>query len=153
MKLRRDERGFTLLETVCILAIIAMLVAIVLPAFPRSTSRAMLEAYALKTAALLREDRSAAIRRGAVVGTELSSGSRTVHSGASGQILQLPRDVEFRAVLASQCGGLAARTAVEFMPSGMSCGGTIFLSRPGTTFEIRITWLTGGIEVVPGNAF
>ncbi len=35
----------------------------------------------------------------------------------------------------------------------MSCGGTIFLSRPGTTLEVRITWLTGGVEIVPSNAF
>jgi prepilin-type N-terminal cleavage/methylation domain-containing protein len=63
---RGTESGFTLLETVCVLAIIAMLAAVALPAFPRGTSRTALEAYALKTAALLKGDRLAAIRTGAV---------------------------------------------------------------------------------------
>jgi general secretion pathway protein H len=148
---RPAESGFTLLETICVLAVIAMLAAIVLPAIPRATSRAALEAYALKTAALLKSDRNAAVRNGSTVQTELSQLSGTIRSGASGRVVQLPADVTFNAILANQCGGHASGAAIEFLPSGMSCGGTIFLSRPGAGFEIRITWLTGGVEVVPAN--
>jgi general secretion pathway protein H len=39
------------------------------------------------------------------------------------------------------------------LPTGMSCGGTIYLARPGTSLEIRVTWLTGGVEIAPSNAF
>jgi general secretion pathway protein H len=153
MRQRRGESGFTLLETICVLAIIAILVAVALPAFPRGTSRTMLEAYALQTAALLKADRNAAIRRGVAVATNLSSISRTIRSGASGDLVQLPQDVGFNAILASQCGQQAAGTTIQFLPSGMSCGGTIFLSRLGTTLEVRVTWLTGGVEIVPSSAF
>ena len=153
MRQRRGESGFTLLETICVLAIIAMLVAIALPAFPRGTSRTMLEAYAVETATLLKADRNAAIRRGVAVATNLSSISRTIRSGASGRLLQLPQDVGFNAILASQCGQQSAGMAIQFLPSGMSCGGTIYLSRLGTTLEVRVTWLTGGVEIVPSNAF
>jgi len=152
MKPGSDESGFTLLETVCVVAIFAMLLAIALPALPRATSRPMLEAYAIKTAAILKADRSAAIRQGAVVATELSLMTRTIRPGSGGQPLQLPQDVDFRALIANQCGTRAAGTAIQFLPSGMSCGGTIFLSRPGTALEVRVSWLTGGVEVVPGNA-
>ncbi len=148
---RPAESGFTLLETICVLAVIAMLAAIVLPAIPHATSRTALEAYALKTAALLKSDRNAAVRDGSTVQTELSQLSGTIRSGASGRVVQLPADVTFNAILANQCGGHASGAALDLHPSVTSCGGTIFASRPGAGFEIRITWLTGGVEVVPAN--
>jgi general secretion pathway protein H len=148
----QDESGFTLLEIVCVLAIIALLLATVLPALPLATSRPMLEAYALRAAAMLKADRAAAVRRGITVATELSPLARMIRSGATGRSLQLPQDVGFRAILADQCGAGSAGTTIEFLPSGMSCGGTIYLSRPGITVEIRITWLTGGVEIVPSSA-
>ena len=54
-----SQDGFTLLETVCVVAIIAMLAAILLPRLPRETSRPRLEAYAVETASLLNADRTA----------------------------------------------------------------------------------------------
>src|SRR4029077_15031335 len=46
------ERGFTLLEMVCALAIIALLPAVLLPFIPRESSRSRLQSYALQTATL-----------------------------------------------------------------------------------------------------
>jgi general secretion pathway protein H len=139
--------GFSLLETVCVVAIVAMLAALALPAIPRGTSRARLEAFAVAAAAVLKSDRNAAIRRGNRVATEVDVGARTVRSGANGRVLRLPDDVGFSVVLASQCAGRATGDSIDFFPTGMSCGGTLVLSRLGTTFEVRVTWLTGGVEI------
>ena len=45
------------------LAVIGLLAAIILPSVPRATSRAKLESFAVQTAALLKADRNAALRR------------------------------------------------------------------------------------------
>jgi general secretion pathway protein H len=150
----RDDRGagedgFTLLEIVCIVAILAILSAILLPAFPRGTSRARLEAYAIEAAALLKADRNAALRRRVQVATQIDAPGRTIRSGATGRTLRVPDDVGFDAVLASRCNQRAAGPTIRFFATGMSCGGVIALTRPGSGYEIRVNWLTGGVEVAP----
>ena len=87
------DEGFTLLEIVCVVAIVAMLAAIVLPAISRGTSQARLEAYAIETARLLKEDRNAAIRRRVQVATAVDPMSRLVRSGATGRVVHIPDDV------------------------------------------------------------
>ena len=132
---------------VCALAIVALLVAVALPAAPLATSRPRLEAYAVETASLLIADRSAAMRRGAPVVTRLDGRARTVSSGAGGAIVTLPRDVAFEALVADTCDGRPAKDSIEFFADGMSCGGAIFIGRGDARFEIRVNWLTGVVEV------
>jgi len=141
--------GFTLLELVCVIAIVAILAAIVVPALPRGTSRARLESFAIETAAMLKADRNAAIRNRVQVVTEVDAPLRTVRSGASGRVIRVPDDVAFDAVLAARCNQRAAGPTIRFFASGMSCGGAIALTRLGVGYEIRVNWLTGGVEVVP----
>ena len=62
------EAGFTLIEVVCVLAIVALLAAVLLPAVSGRTSRPRLEAYAIEVAALLKADRNAAIPSSTPVG-------------------------------------------------------------------------------------
>ena len=144
-----SEYGFALIEILCVLAIIGLLAAIILPAIPRSTTRAKLESYAVETATLLKEDRNAALRRRVQVATQVSAEARSVRSGASGRVVRLPADVTFRAMLASRCADRGAGRLIDFFPSGMSCGGVIALARPGMAYEIRVNWLTGGVDIVP----
>ena len=148
----RSQNGFTLLETVCVLAIVALLAAVLLPAFPRGTSRQRLEAYAVATASLLTADRNAAVRRQMQVSTDVDASARSVRSGATGRAVKIPGDVVFDVVLPKFCNHRPAFSTVEFLPSGMSCGGSILLTRPGAGYEIRVNWLTGAVEIVPRNA-
>jgi general secretion pathway protein H len=144
----RGEAGFTLFEVVCVIAIMAALAAILLPSFPRGTSRARLESYAIDVAALLKSDRNGALRRRVPIATELDATARTVRSGATGRVVTLPQDVGFNAVLARRCNQRVAGPTIRFFPSGMSCGGVVVLTRPGVGYEVRVNWLTGGVEVV-----
>lgn len=143
------ERGFTLLEMVCVLAIIALLAAVLLPFIPRQTSRARLQAYALQAAALLKTDRNAAITRRTGIATLVDAQSRAIRSGASRTTVRIPDDVRFDAVLPKTCEQRATLSTINFFANGTSCGGTIALTRLDAGYEIKVNWLTGRIEVVP----
>jgi general secretion pathway protein H len=143
--------GFTLLEIVAVIAIVAMLAAVLLPLVPRPTSRQRLAAFAVETAALLKADRTAAVRRSAQISAQVDTPGRVIRSGSTGRVLQIPGDVFFQALLPLTCNERPARSTISFFATGMSCGGTIVLSRLGVGFEVRVNWLTGGIEVAARN--
>lgn len=143
------ESGFTLLEMVCVLALIAMMAAVLLPFIPHQTSRSRLQAYALQIASLLKADRNAAIRRGVDVSALVDAGGRSIRSGATADMIRIPDDVRFDALLPQTCNRRAALSTISFFASGMSCGGAIALTRLDAGYEIRVNWLTGRIEIVP----
>ncbi|MDE2332249.1 MAG: prepilin-type N-terminal cleavage/methylation domain-containing protein [Bradyrhizobium sp.] len=148
---RASEHGFTLLEMVCVIALVAMLAAVLLPFLARHTSRARLQAYALEAANPLKADRSAVIRRGTNLSTLVDARSRAIRSGASADVIRIPDDVLFDALLPESCRRRAALSTISFFADGMSCGGTIALTRLDASYEIRVNWLTGRIEIAPGH--
>jgi general secretion pathway protein H len=125
-----SEDGFTLLEMVCVMAIIGLLAAVLLPNIPRQTSRSRLE-----------------------VATRVDAQARSVRSGASGKTVTVPEDVRFQALLPENCNHRPVMASISFFASGMSCGGAIALTHLDATYEIRINWLTGRIEVAPRDRF
>jgi general secretion pathway protein H len=102
----------------------------------------------MQAATILTADRNAAIRRHAVVASVLDSGARTIRSGAGAGRVQFPRDVVFDALLARTCNGRTVGATIDFFPDGMSCGGTVGLRRGTSGYQIRVNWLTGGVEIV-----
>lgn len=108
-----------------------------------------MQAYALEIATVLTADRNAAIRRRAAIATEINALGRSVSSGALARTVRVPTDVQFDAALASRCNQREAGTMIVFFASGMSCGGMIALTRLGVGYQIRVNWLTGGVEIVP----
>ncbi len=144
-----SEAGFTLLEVVCVLALIAILAAIALPYIPHGTSGVRLKAYASSTAATFKADRNAAVRRQTPIATQVEDARRLVRSGATGRAVRLPDDVTMDVLVPARCGAFGGGSAVVFFPSGMSCGGVVTLTRAGLGFEVRVNWLTGGVEIVP----
>src|SRR3954464_11909395 len=72
------EAGFTLLEMVCVLAILALLAAIVIPALPRGPSRGRLRPYAVDTSAMHKPDRNAAIRNRTQITTKVDAPLRVI---------------------------------------------------------------------------
>jgi general secretion pathway protein H len=149
---KASERGFTLLEMTCVLALIAMMAAVILPFVPRQTSRARLQAYALQTATLLKADRNAAIRRGIDVATLVDAPRRVIRSGITADTIHFPDDVRVEALLPRTCGSQEALSTISFFASGTSCGGAIALTRPEAGYEVRVNWLTGRIEIASHNS-
>jgi general secretion pathway protein H len=140
--------GFTLLETVCVMAIIAMIAAFALPTPFHGTSHVGVQQLAMRVASLLEADRYAAIRRRSTVSTSVDVRARLIRSSIARRDVAIPRDVDFRANVSSDCQSRKDGASVDFYADGRSCGGVLAFNEGRSGYEIKVNWLTGGVEVV-----
>lgn len=92
----------------------------------------------------------AALRGRTRIATSVDAETRTIRSGASDGIVQLPNDVRLDAMLPTHCYDRPTGMTIDFFPSGMSCGGVLALTHGGAEYEIRVNWLTGAVDVLAG---
>jgi general secretion pathway protein H len=140
------QAGFTLIEVVAVMLIIALVVSLVVTMMP-GTGRAGLKALTLQTASLLKRERLGAMMTGRERGVSLD-GERRMLIGEGGDAVALPPDValDILGIDALRAGRLAV---VRFHPDGASTGAVLKLSREKTEYEIRVNWYTGGVAIVP----
>lgn len=117
----RAEAGFTLLEALVALAILALAWLLVAPALPESLFRSELERSARALATELREARARAVAEQREVVVPLA------RPGA-----------EIRTV---EPGG------VRFFPEGGATAASVTLARGGRSWRIEVDWLTGRVAL------
>ena len=136
--------GFTLIEVMAVMMIIAMLASLVVTSVP-GTGRANLRVLALRTAALLRRERLAAILTGHSRRVSLNAEDRAL-VGEGGETLAIPRDVVLDVVGADEAWS-GRQAVVRFEPDGASTGAVLKLSREGASYEVDVNWYTGGVAI------
>ena len=146
MKPARKD-GFTLLELLVVLAIIALMVVIAAPRFAGSLPGAELESGARKLAAGLREARSLAVSRNRGIPFTLSGGANRYAVGSNGKTRQLPGKLAITLVTATTEITGAKQGSIRFFPDGSSTGGRIELTGAGGKRSIEVDWLTGRIRL------
>jgi general secretion pathway protein H len=139
--------GVILLDVVLALAIAGLIVLAALPMLSAGTPAPLQEAYAYRIAAMLRSDRSAAMRTGGPVATTFEVARRRVISGADGSVVTLPSDLALNVQGDGTCTQAPGVFAIGFTAGGRSCGGTIRVGRSPTMWRISVNWLTGFVDV------
>lgn len=140
-------KGFTLLELVITLAIIALLLALVMPSGARQRERVELASSAREVAAALRLTRSRAILadRPAVFVVDLR---RALYRAAGAKAAKpFPRGIELALVTTQEEELSPAIGTIRFYPDGSSTGGGLVLSRGNGRYDILVDWLTGGVSI------
>ena len=138
--------GFTLIEMVAVMLIVALIASLVATITP-GTGRVQLKSLTLQVAALLRRERLAAILSGRQRQISLDD-ERRVLVGDAGESIAVPRDVELNLLGVDEVWS-GRRAVVRFESDGASSGAVLRLSREGAQYEVRVNWYTGGVLVAP----
>ena len=128
--------GFTLLEILVVVVIMALALGLVLANGPAGSPAASLESAAMRVAGAFRLARSEAIARDAPVAVMLDPAAETLRIGTAPPA-RLPR-------------GVTAEPAdrvirVTFSPDGTEAGGPVILAAGDLTRTVAINWLTGAV--------
>ena len=146
MSLRDLKRGFTLVEMMIVLVIVALMMALVGTSISRNISGAEMRTAASKVAASLRYTRTQAILTKSeqvfVVDTE-----KRTYQAAEREAKELPEGMKVelntaRSELTSETAG-----GIRFYPDGGSTGGNVRLEANGRIYRINVAWLTGEASV------
>lgn len=142
------QSGFTLLELLVVLALLAMTYALIPPMVNIGGSTVELKAGARQVAAGLRNARSRAVASRGETTLTLNVEARSFRLSGDDKPRNLPRQATI-SVYTAQGEVVDANTAaIRFYPDGSSTGGRVTLAMGERKFLIDVDWLTGQVEIL-----
>jgi general secretion pathway protein H len=143
--------GFTLVEMLVVLSLVALLLVVSLPYSTSSGEARKLDAASQIIAAKLRETQTLSLSSNRERSLTLDIGKGLLVQADPDKIFEIPKGITL-SVVTSGNEILDDAGAFRFFPDGGSTGGKIILSSGDSRREIAISWLTGGIVVSSGEA-
>jgi general secretion pathway protein H len=137
----RAMSGFSLIEMLAALAIIALATTLVMPLALRPSDALRLDAAAQDLVAALRLTRAAAIAHNADAALTIDVGRRTFESPAL-PTRSLPADLNVRLKIAEP-ERAPSQGGFRFFADGSSTGGDMVLALRGREVKICVDWLSG----------
>jgi len=142
-----NQQGFTLLELLVVLGILALGLALVVPSISGARAGLTVRAAAYQLAGSLREARAAAQAGNVERVLVLDTAQRHYWAEGVGALRQLPHAVGVELVVPESERIGAAGGRVRFLPDGVSSGARIVLSDGRATAVVSVDWLSGDVRV------
>ena len=141
-----SSAGFSLVELIIVLAILAAAYSMAMPSYKRTATKPSLRAAAIQVAADLRAVRAHAIARNQDVALVVDLTSQT-YTTPLGNPKAVPRGIALSFQAAQDMPRRPFDARVIFYPSGGSSGGRIVLSSIEDRVVVSVDWLTGSVTL------
>ncbi len=141
------SKGFTLLELLVVMAIVALVITAIPPLFTAATGTAELKGATHQLAVGLRFVRSQAIARNQSAVMLLDVEKRRYRLSGVPREYRLPAQLDLKLFAAKSEFLNPTSGAIRFFPDGSSTGGKITVTRGDRAYEIEVNWLTGQVSI------
>ena len=142
----RNVRGFTLLEMLAVIVLVAIATAAASVAVTQGLSSARVRSAGNELAAALRATRAQAIVHASERTFELDTRSNS-YGEPQHAAVALPRGMQVSMTSAAQGAPNAWTGRIRFFPDGSSTGGRITLRANQREWHVNVSWLTGEVRV------
>lgn len=142
----RNERGFTLLEIVVVMVIIAAATTLGAMAATGGIDRMRVQSSAKQVAANLRYARAQAMARGEPRTFTLNLGDHR-WTGVDERQGRIPDDIRVSFTGAREVQPRRDEGAIVFFPDGASTGGRIRMVSGKARWDVDVKWLTGEVTL------
>ncbi|MBL8274334.1 MAG: GspH/FimT family pseudopilin [Xanthomonadales bacterium] len=139
-------RGFTLVEIMVVLVLIALLLGVASFGFSQTINAARVRAAGKDLVAALRYTRGHAIVSGEEQALELDIEART-YTAPERSAEELPGKMELRLVTAAEEQTSQTSGRIRFYPDGSSTGGKVRLISGEREWQVQVGWLTGEVRL------
>jgi general secretion pathway protein H len=143
----RAEEGWSLIELLVVLAIVALVVTIALPGALTPSQGPSLRLVATDIAVRLRAARSMAVAQNREVAFALDTTARTYGVDGMDAPRALPATVDVLITTARQYVRESEAARLVFFSDGTSSGGRIRLTDRRQRIAIGVEWLTGAVHI------
>ena len=144
----RASAGFTLLELLVVLMLMAMVYALAVPMISAGLPGTELKGAARQLAAGLRQARSQAVTRKEESTLTLDVEKRNFKVSGDQRRYALPTKLEI-SLFTAQSELLPDKVgAIRFYPDGSSTGGRITVTSGVRKYDINVDWLTGQVTIL-----
>ena len=142
------RRGFTLLEILIVLALMAIVAGFVLPMFGGPVSTSELRSSARQLAAGLRLAQSEAVSQRRETFLVLDVAGKRFKVDNDPHEHRLPSKIELKLFTAQNDLVSESLGSIRFFPDGGSNGGRITVASGERKFDVDIDWLTGRVAIL-----
>lgn len=143
---KESEGGFTLMEMLTVLAILALVIVVSLPFLKTSSPGKVFRAQAQQISALLRLARIDAVTQNKETRVIVDLKNRRIDYPGRDNAIILPAETSLE-VKTVRGEVVSADAGFRFMPGGGATGGAIALEHDGNKATIAISWLTGAVAI------
>jgi len=140
------SRGFTLIELIAVIVLLAIVLAVSTLSLSRSLSSAKVRAASKDLVAALRYTRGQAIVKGKPQALVLNLENNS-YLAPGKKSVSLPKDMVMRLTTADTEQTGANSGGIRFFADGSSTGGHISVLMGTREWRINVAWLTGEIEL------
>lgn len=144
-----QQGGFTLLEILVVMGIIALMAVVIVPRAVNSTDRYMLATEIRSVASALRYTRGQAVVGFADKAVTFNVEERSYFVEGENETYQLEDGVQIEVFAAeSQVSADGTLASIRFYPDGASSGGRVTLAYEDNIQAVDVVWLTGQVDVL-----